>query len=183
MDIDKVIKERYSCRKFSSKKPNWRDIIECVDAVRYAPMAGGICSVRVIIVDDKEKIQKLAEASQQDFVGSVDYVVVFCSNSAKTKCFEERCDRYCRQQAGAAIQNFLLKIQEKGMSTCWVGHFVDEQIKAALKIPDNIEVEAICPVGYELKKQKRKSKMEIDAMLYFNKYKNKKMDKPKQVKA
>jgi len=183
MDLDKAIKSRQSVRKFSSKKPDWRDIIECIDSVRYAPMAGNYFSLKFIVVDDKKKIEKLAEAAQQDFILKAQYVVVVCTNPKTTlNAYEERGKIYCRQQAGAAIQNFLLKIQEKGLSTCWVGYFVDEQIKNELKIPANINVEAIFPIGYELGKTRKKSKINIDHILFFNKYKEKKMKKPKNLR-
>ncbi|HJX50715.1 MAG TPA: nitroreductase family protein, partial [Candidatus Nanoarchaeia archaeon] len=67
MELDKAIQGRKSVRHFADKKPDWRDVIECVEAARFAPMAGNAYSLRFIIVDDKEKIQKIAEAAQQPF--------------------------------------------------------------------------------------------------------------------
>lgn len=182
MDLDKAIQSRKSVRKFNSKKPDWRDIIECIDAARYSPMAGNNFTVRFIMIDNPETIQKIADAANQQFVSQAQYVVVVCTNPSRTKnAYEERGERYCRQQAGAAIQNFLLKIQEKGLSTCWVGAFVDNMVKRALGIPLDINVEAIFPIGYEYSKTKPKSKIEIDRILYFNEYGNKKMKKPKKL--
>ncbi|MFH1787474.1 MAG: nitroreductase family protein [archaeon] len=182
MELDEAIQSRKSVRKFNSKKPDWRDIIECIDAARYAPMAGANYSLKFIIVDKLETIQKLADAAQQDFVSKAQYVVVVCTNPSRTiNSFEERGKIYCRQQAGAAIENFLLKIQEKGLSTCWVGLFVDNLVKRALKIPEDINVEAMFPIGYEYSKTKPKNKIDLDRILYFNEYKNKKMNSPKKL--
>ena len=53
-------------------------------------------------------------------------------------------------------------------------------VKQALKIPDDINVEAMFPIGYEFEKPRtRKAKIDIDRILYFNKYGNKKMKKIK----
>ena len=41
MKFDSLIKSRRSVRKFKSIEPDWRDIIEAIDAARFAPMAGG----------------------------------------------------------------------------------------------------------------------------------------------
>lgn len=181
MQLDKAIKQRHSVRKFKKKKPDWRDIIEAIDFTRYAPMAGNNFSLKFILVSDKEKIEKIAEAAQQDFIKQVDYLVVACTNPKRTKnAYGKRGERYLKQQAGAGIQNFLLAIEDKGLSTCWVGHFVDEQIKKILDVPKDIDIEAIFPIGYEYKKPKtRKAKIELDRILYFDKYKNKKMKKIK----
>jgi len=42
MELDKAIKSRRSIRRYSAQKPDWRDIIECIDSMRYAPKAGNI---------------------------------------------------------------------------------------------------------------------------------------------
>ena len=181
MNLDKAIQNRRSVRKYKDKKPDWRKIIECIDSARYAPMAGGIYSLKFIFIDEKEIIQKLADAAQQHFIAKAPYVVVVCTNPSMTiNSYNQRGIMYCRQQAGAAIQNFLLKIEEKGLATCWVGAFEERLVKEALKIPDNIDVEAIFPIGYEaIKPITRKVKIDLDNILYFNKYKNKKMKTPK----
>ncbi len=183
MELDKTIQNRHSVRKFSSKKPNWRTIIECIDAARYAPMAGNNYSLRFIMVDDEEKINKIAEASQQQFISQAKFVVVACTNPSRIiNEYGKVGEVYCRQQAGAAIQNFLLRIEESGLATCWIGDFVEEQVKRLLKIPADWNVEALFPIGYEYPKSRtRKAKIDLDRILYFNYYDNKKMRNPKKV--
>ena len=183
MELIKTIKERRSVRKFKNKKPNWRRIIECIDAMRYTPMAGNNFTLKFILVDDKEKIQKLAEASQQDFISQADYVVVVCSNPSRTiNAYGEKGEVYCRQQAGAAIQNFLLSIIDKDLATTWIGYFVEEQIKKILKIPEKTNVEALFPIGFEFEKPKsQKEKIDLDNVLYFNNYGNEKMNPDKKL--
>ncbi len=173
MELDKAITSRKSVKKFSKKKPDWRKIIEAIDMARYAPMAGNFFSLKFILVSDKEKIQKLSEASQQEFVADAQYVVVVCSALSRTlNAYEERSESYLKQQAGAGIQNFLLKLEDLKLSTCWIGHFVDEQVKKILKIPKEINVEAFFPIGYEseITKTKQKRKIELDRILYFEEY-------------
>jgi len=182
--LNKIIHNRRSIRKFNSKKPDWREIIECIDAMRYAPMAGNNFSLKFILVDNEAKIEQIAKASQQDFVGEAKYVLVVCTTPLRTEIsYEERGKGYLKQQAGAAIQNFLLKITEEGLSTCWVGHFMDDQIKSILTIPKDMQVEAILPIGYAFKRPEQKRIIELDNVLYFNKYGNKKMNTVPKVEA
>ncbi len=187
MELNEAIKNRKSIRHFHpKKKPNWRKIIECIDSVRYAPMAGNIFPLRFIIVDDSEKIKKIAAASQQDFISEAKYVVVVCTdNKMVLNSYEKRADKFCRQEAGAAIQNFLLNLTEAGLETCWIGYFVDNLIKETLKIPKKINIEALFPIGYkpeELgKSRKPKRKTDLGNIIYFNKYKNKRKKKIKKI--
>jgi len=183
MELDKAIRSRTSVRKFKSKKPDWRNIIKCIDAARYAPMAGGNYTLKFILVDEPKKIEKIKDACQQDFVSQASYVVVVCSNPSRTiNAYGDKGKIFTRQQAGAAIQNFLLKITESGLSTCWVGYFVESQIKRTLKIPKEIHVEGVFPIGFEYeKKRTQKAKIDLDNILYFNEYGEKKMKKPKEL--
>ena len=182
MEFNKVIQERHSVRKFKAKEPDWRDIIEAIDSARYAPMAGNNFSLKFILVNEKEKLKRLAEATQQPFVEDVKYILVVCTVPSRTTlAYEERAQRYLPQQAGAAIQNILLKITDMGLSTCWVGHFVDTIVKETLSISEDVTVEALLPIGYEFKKlTTRKAKIDMDNILYFNKYKNKRLVPPRK---
>lgn len=183
MQLDKAIKDRHSVRKFTSKKPNWRRIIECIDIAKNVPMAGNNFTLKFILVQDKDIIEKLADAAQQDFISKTHYVVVVCSNPSRTiNSYGDRGKIYFRQQAGAAIQNFLLKTQDFGLSTCWVGAFVDNLVKEALNVPKEVYVEAMFPIGYEIGDgKKRKSKIDLDSILYFDKYKNDRMKSPRKL--
>ena len=160
MKLDKVIESRKSVRKYNSKTPSWKKIIEAIDAARHSPSAGGIHSLKFIIVDDSEKIQKLTKACDQNFINSAQYVVVACSTtSLMENSYGNRGERYLRQQAGAGIQNFLLKLTEFKLATCWVGHFLDTQIKKILGIPKDVNVEALFPIGFEGEKKKPSKKV------------------------
>jgi nitroreductase len=186
MDLDKSIQERKSVRHYSEKKPDWKDIIECIDAARYAPMAGNIFPLRFIIVSDKDKIKKLSEASQQEFVGTAKYIVVVCTDPSLVKnAYPDFAEKFCRQQAGAAVENFLLKLTEKKLETCWIGYFVEDLIKTALNIPDKIVVEAIFPIGLQTKKvgteRNKKRKIDMDRILYFDKWKQDSMKKTESI--
>lgn len=179
MKVDDVIKSRKSVRKFTDKKPDWRDIIDCIDYMRFAPTAGKNFTLKIILVSDKAKIQKIAKAAEQDFIATAHYVVVVYSDPTRmSNLYGERANIYLKQQAGAAIENFLLAIHDRRLATCWVGHFDDSQIKLALKIPDKMELEAVFPVGYELGKAHPKEKIALDRILFFEDFRTKKMKPP-----
>ena len=175
MDLDKAIKERHNVRSFKkTKKIEYQKVIEAIDAASKAPLAGNITAVNFILVQDKEKIRALAVAAQQDFLEQVDYIIVVCSDRKDLeRNYYERGKSYAKQQAGAAIENMLLKITDLGLAACWVGAFSDQTVKRILDIPDEIDVEAMIPVGLELGQTKQKPKPNLDRVLYYDKWKNK----------
>ena len=184
MDLDKAIKKRFSCRKFKSKKPDWKKITEAIEAGTKAPLAGNIPTVRYIVVSDKEKIKALSEACARGFDPKVHYAVVVCSDSKKcVVSYEDRGKKYCFQQAGAAIENFLLKITDLGLAAGWVGAFADDTIRKILQIPEDVEIETILPVGYAMGKTEQRTKADVDVSLYFDKWKNRTMGPVKKPEA
>jgi len=173
MDLDKAIEKRHSVRHFKLTKPDYGEILEAIEAATKCPLAGNIPTLKFILVSDREKIAQLAEASTQDFVASVHYIVVICSNQENcVRSYDKRGEMYSSQQAGAAIQNFLLKITDLGLATCWVGAFSDKIVKRILRIPENIRVEGLFPIGYEMGKSQQKKKPSLDISVYFDTWKN-----------
>lgn len=177
MDLDTAIRTRKSVRKYSSDKPSWEKIVQAIDYAKYAPMAGNLLSVRFILVQNQKAIKEIADASQQNFIAEAQYLVAVVSDESKTKrMFEERAEKYARQQAGAAIENFLLALNQLGLATCWVGFYDDAQVRRALRLPESIILEAIFPIGKPSKvKEREHPKTDLANFLFFDVYGNKKM--------
>jgi nitroreductase len=183
MELNKAIQSRRSIRKFKEKTPDWRKIIEAIDATRYAPTAGNNFTLNFIMIDDQEKIDEIAELSSQNFISQAKYAVVFVTSPDRVKNLfgEEKGSTFCKQQAGAAIENFLLKLTEYGLSTCWIGYFNESKIKKLLKIPEDYIIEAIFPIGYANEKPKQKREKDLNNFLYFNEWDNKRMKKSPKI--
>ena len=123
-----------------------------------------------------QKIKKIAKWSEQEFIAQAAYVVLFVSNPKRLKTpYGEKAETYCKQQTGAAIQNFLLKLTDLKLSTCWIGYFNEENIRPVLKIPESHNIEAIFPIGIANEKPKHRISRELNTYLYFNTWKNDRM--------
>jgi nitroreductase len=177
MEFNEVVEKRASIRSYASKKFDIMEIIELIETANLAPSPGNLPILKYIVVENPETIAKIAEACQQDFVAEAPFIVVVCSNSKDCEMmYEERSDKYIKQHAGAAIENFLLKVTDMGLASCWIGAFSDFTIKTLLDIPDNVEIEAVLPVGYQPKSYRitRKKKPGIqEKRIWYEKWKNK----------
>ncbi|MFH1248653.1 MAG: nitroreductase family protein [archaeon] len=177
MRVEDAIRIRHSIRRYSSMPVRFEKLAAVLDAARFAPSAGNISSIKLVLVSDKSKIKEIAQAAMQDFVAVAPHVIVVCSdNSQLARLYGERgVYMYSKQQAGAAIQNILLKVTELGLASCWVGAFDDNAIKRILTIPDNLEVEAVLPIAgkHILFRESRRKKPELKSMIYFDRWGNK----------
>jgi len=176
MKVRDVIKKRVDVKRFDLKAPDWRKVVRAIEFARFGTSAGNQFATRFIVIDDERIIDKLTEASQQSFIGKAKSVVVVVSDpSSLVLSYKERGEKYCTLQAGAAIQNFLLGLEEEKLVTSWVWYFEDEQVKRILGIPDSVKVEGIFPIGIKTKvagAKKRSAKLEN--ILFFGKWGEKK---------
>ncbi|MEK6859217.1 MAG: nitroreductase family protein [Nanoarchaeota archaeon] len=176
MEFQDLVRKRASVRRYSDKKPDIKNIIRCIDTANLAPSPGNLALLKYVIVENKQKIEKIAEACQQDFIAQSSILIVICSEQKNvTTAYEARGRKYLKQHAGAVIQNLLLELTNLGLASCWVGAFSDISIKRALNIPDEIEIEAILPIGYQLKTDRiiQRKKPLLENRIFFETWKNK----------
>ena len=184
MDFEKLIKKRASIKNYYQKKIRMEWAIEAIQAANLAPSPGNLPLLKFIIMQDYEKIKAIAQACRQSFISQAPVLVVVCSDSKNAEImYGQRAEKYIRQHAGAAIENFLLKITNMGLASCWIGAFSDETVRNILEIPESIEIEAIFPIAYPSKihpvEQRKKSSLEN--RIFFNTWKNKFLKPEKKI--
>jgi nitroreductase len=173
--FDALIRKRRSIRKFSNKKVKWDYIVEAIDAANQAPFAGNLNNLKFIILSTQESKNLIADCCQQNWVADASFVVIICSDSEKLeRLYDERGKIYSRQQVGAAIENFLLRIVDLKLGACWIGAFSDDMIKRDFKIPEEFNVEAIIPVGHSMEKDRKVRKTGVENNVYWELWGSKK---------
>ena len=175
MEFNNVVKKRKSVRAFTGKKASWKSVLDAIEIANHGPFAGNINGLKFLIIEEQETIKKIAKFSEQTWISQAGILVLVCSDETHLEnMYGERGRIYSRQQAGAAIYAFLLKIAELGLGACWVGAYTDERIKEILEIPQNIQIEAIIPIGHEDKKnsEDKPDKKELENVIYWETWKN-----------
>lgn len=166
MKFDDVVEARHSARSFKPKRVPFGDILEAIDAAIKGPYAGNSNNLKFIIIEDEKTIKMLAKHASQTWINEAPAVIVICSDDTHLENqYGKRGDDYSRQQAGAAINTILLKLTDLKIDACWVGSFDFEIIKELLKIPQNIHIEALIPVGYEKGKAKKQRKHDLETLI------------------
>jgi len=170
MDFDTVIKKRKSVRSFKPRSASWKSVLEAIDSAIQGPFAGNHNNLKFLVVENPETIAELAKHAKQPWIKESGICVVVCSDDTHLEnMYGERGRLYSKQQAGAAIQIFLLKLVDLGLSGCWVGAYSDEFIRNAINVPGHIQIEAIIPIGYGKaeKAPKTRRKTELEHSIYW----------------
>src|SRR3989338_1518244 len=67
MNVFECIRTRRSIRKYNDKDVPWDNIVEIMQAGKYAPFAGNIFNCKFIVVKNEDKRRAIAEASVQQY--------------------------------------------------------------------------------------------------------------------
>ncbi len=139
---------RRSIRKFTSQLVEPEKIDKLLRAAMQAPSAANQQEWEFIVVQDKEKLGKVAEASPfaKPAAGSaVTFVLLADESKMKVPTGWE-------QDMGAAAENMLLEAVHLGLGGVWFGvattDLVVENIRRLFELPENIRPFALISIGY-----------------------------------
>ncbi len=155
MDFFAVLNQRYSCRSFSEREVEEEKILKALACARLAPSWQNRQPWRFIVVRDRERIRRLAEfrplrMNFNLFLKTAPVIVVLCGNPKDSGIRAGL--SYFLVDCAIAMEHFVLAATAFGLGTCWIGAFDEEHIKQVLKIPNEVRIVALTPLGYPKEK-------------------------------
>jgi nitroreductase len=147
MNVYDAIKKRHSVRRYIDKPIEEEKLNAVLEAGRLAPSAKNLQEWRFIIVKSRKVREKLAHAAnEQIFVGQAPVIIVAC---AVTDEHVMSCGQLCYPiNVAIALDHISLAAVELGLGTCWIGAFNEAKVKEILRIPDEVRVVELMPIGY-----------------------------------
>lgn len=173
MEVFDCIRTRRSIRKYKDKPVPWDNIVEVLQAGKYAPFAGNIFNIKLIVVKKEDKRQAIAEACAQQYwmQDAPIHIVVVGEPEKAERYYGTRGARlYTIQGAAAAIENMLLTAHSLGLGACWVGAFDEEEIRRLCSLPEHVNVQAIVTIGYADEIPTAPPKYRIEHAMFFEKW-------------
>ncbi len=152
MDLFEAIEKRRSIRKFKPNPIPKEALKRILEAGRLAPSGGNRQPWRFIIARKPETKKALAAAANnQMFIADAGAVIVALGDpkASPTKLpYTLSATRIPhRQDPMIAIEHMVLAATALGYGTCWIGAFNEEEVKKILKIPEDMAVIALLPIG------------------------------------
>ncbi|MFH0896601.1 MAG: nitroreductase family protein [Candidatus Bathyarchaeota archaeon] len=155
MDIFKVIEKRRSIRKFKPEPVTTEHLRKILEAGRLAPSGGNRQPWYFIVIRDLGAKKVISNSSKlernQKLLMEADTIIVLISNPELEK--EHRSPFICserswyKQDPMLAGEHMVLVATALGYGTCWIAGFNDCEVKKVLKIPENLAVIALIPIG------------------------------------
>jgi nitroreductase len=149
MDLYDVIRTRRSVRVYRPDPIPEQVLMRVLDSARIAPSGSNRQPTRFIVVTDSETKSKLVPmCHDQAFLAAAPVVVVACGRDIKYNRGEwmGRCAMIV--DVAIAVDHLTLAARAEGIGTCWIGSFSNARLKEFFKLPAEVDVVALTPLGY-----------------------------------
>ena len=146
MDFKEVVKNRYSCKKYSDRQVE-AEILDAILAVgRLAPTAKNLQEQHIYVVQSAEGLAKIDGVTPCRYGAPTVLVVAFDKNNVFTYPGGKRDSGV--EDATIVATHMILAAADEGVDSCWVNFFDPEKLEAALDLPENEEILMVMDLGY-----------------------------------
>ena len=146
MDFKEVVKNRYSCKKYSDRVIEKEKLDAILEAGRLAPTAKNLQEQHIYVVQNKEILEDIDKLTRCRYGAPTVLVVAFDKENVFT------CPGGLRnsgiEDATIVATHMILAAANEGVDSCWVNAVDPEKLGATIGIPENEEVLMMMDLGY-----------------------------------
>ena len=146
MEFKEVIKNRYSCKKFSDRQVENEKLDAILEAGRLAPTAKNLQEQRVYVVQASQTLAKIDTVTPCRYGAPTVLVVAYDKNNVFTYPGGTRDSG--TEDATIVATHMVLAAADEEVDNCWVNFFDPEKLAEALGLPENEEVLMLMDLGY-----------------------------------
>lgn len=146
MEFTDVIKNRYSCKKYSDRNVDDEKINAILDAGRLAPTAKNLQEQHIYVVRSEEALAKIDKATPCRYGAPIVIVVAFDKDNVFTYPGGKRDSGV--EDATIVATQMILAAANEGVDSCWINYFDPEKLALDLGLPSNEEILMIMDIGY-----------------------------------
>ena len=146
MEFKEVIRNRFSCRKYSAKAIEREKLDAVLEAGRLAPTAKNLQEQHIYVVQSEEALAKIDKVTPCRYGAPTVLVVAFDKNNVFTYPGGKRDSGV--EDATIVATHMILAAADEGLGSCWINFFEPEKMAAELGLPENEEVLMMLDLGY-----------------------------------
>ena len=146
MEFKEVVKNRFSCKKYSSRKLETAKLEAILEAGRLAPTAKNLQEQHVYVVQSEEMLAKIDGVTPCRYGAPVVLVVAFDKNNVFTYPGGKRDSGV--EDATIVATHMILAAADEGVDSCWINFFDPDKMAEAIDLPENEEILMLLDLGY-----------------------------------
>jgi nitroreductase len=171
VDFYETVQRRLSVRTYKPD-PVPEDVLNRVlEAGRLAPSAKNNQPWKFIVVKDPAIRAALVPACRgQASVGEAP--VVICGCAVEEQAWK-RMGGYWSAEAvdlAIALEHMVLAATAEGLGTCWVGAYLEEEVRKVLAIPAGVRPIALTPLGYPARESRPQPRKPLTDIICYDQY-------------
>ena len=144
MELEKVMEERFSVRRFSTRKVEKEKLDKILHYGNIAPTAKNIQPQRIYVVESKEGLEKINKVSR--CIYNAPTVLIICSDLDEV--YKDEFGDTADIDSSIVLTHMMLEAYNLGVDSVWVDLFDHIKIKEEFNIPERYKPVAIMPIGY-----------------------------------
>ena len=183
METIEAITTWCSTRRFRDRPVEDEILQALIRAVQRAPSWGNKQGWRIIVVRNQQTREKLSALSWVESVlaplgcrsnpaaaalAEAPLVIALCADPARSGRVWGM--DYYLVDAGIASQNLCLAAHSLGLGTVFVGCFMEEEAKQLLKIPENMRLVGLFPIGYPQKEGSLRPRKDVNEITFSERW-------------
>ena len=146
MEFKEVVRNRYSCKKFSDRQVSTDQLNAILEAGRLAPTAKNLQEQRVYVLQSAEALARIDAATPCRYGAPTVLVVAFDRNNVFTYPGGKRDSGV--EDATIVATHMILAAADEGVDSCWINFLDPGKLANALGLPENEEVLMVLDLGY-----------------------------------
>ena len=146
MEFKEVIKNRYSCKKYSDRQVEADKLAAILNAGRLAPTAKNLQEQHVYVVQSHDALKKIDTITPCRYGAPTVLVVAFDNKNVFTYPGGKRDSGV--EDATIVATHMILAAADEGVDSCWVNFLDPEKLAETLGLPENEEVLMVMDLGY-----------------------------------
>ena len=171
MDIYEAIRTRQSIRRYRPDPVPDGVLNRVLDAMRLAPSAGNKQPWRFVVVKDASTREQVAEAcARQTWMAQAPVIVAACGWEKRAYSQMGGYWNALPVDVTIAFDHLTLAAAAEGLGTCWIGSFVEEEVRRVLAIPEEVTVIALTPLGYHDVPPAPKTRKELSEIVCYERW-------------
>ncbi|MEL1135427.1 nitroreductase family protein [Desulfitobacterium sp. THU1] len=169
MDFLELAQKRRSLRSYKPDPVEQEKLEYVLECARLAPSWKNLQCWRFIVVEGEAQKQALTTAYAETNPGrkallQAPLIIVLCAVPTESEVYEGK--DYMMLDAGLAMEHLILAAAEQGLGTCWQGLFSEEKVREILKVPENVRVLAMTPLGYPAEERNPRPRKELSQIIF-----------------
>ena len=146
MEFSEVVRDRYSCKKFSDQPVPEDKLQAILEAGRLAPTAKNLQEQRVYVLQSADALAKADQVTPCRYGAPVCLMVAFDASNVFTYPGGKRDSGV--EDATIVATHMILAAANEGVDSCWINFFDPDKAAEVFDLPQNEEVLMFLDLGY-----------------------------------